>query len=72
MAAILVWWLLSARKWFKGPRVNVQHLMGEEIRGQEVDDGSEKEGTEGTPRKGSGSELSPDGLQRGDVKAHGL
>jgi hypothetical protein len=21
------WWVLSARKWFKGPRVNLEHLM---------------------------------------------
>jgi hypothetical protein len=23
----MTWWLVSARKWFKGPKVNVQHLM---------------------------------------------
>ncbi|KAF1969043.1 amino acid transporter [Bimuria novae-zelandiae CBS 107.79] len=31
MFLITVWWLVSARKWFKGPKVNVEHLMlGEE------------------------------------------
>lgn len=24
---ILIWWVVSARKWFKGPKVNVQHMM---------------------------------------------
>lgn len=27
MVAIMIWWVVSARKWFKGPKVNVQHLM---------------------------------------------
>ncbi len=25
--AILIWWAVSARKWFKGPKVNLEHLM---------------------------------------------
>lgn len=24
---VMTWWLVGARKWFKGPKVNVQHLM---------------------------------------------
>jgi hypothetical protein len=27
MLMILIWWVVSARKWFKGPKVNVEHLM---------------------------------------------
>ncbi|KAF2400509.1 amino acid transporter [Trichodelitschia bisporula] len=27
MFIITVWWFVSARKWFKGPKVNVDHLM---------------------------------------------
>ncbi|KAK2746647.1 hypothetical protein FQN57_002991 [Myotisia sp. PD_48] len=27
MASVITWWLLDARKWFKGPQVNVEHLM---------------------------------------------
>ena len=27
MLGVLIWWFVSARKWFKGPKVNVQHLM---------------------------------------------
>jgi hypothetical protein len=27
----MIWWFVSARKWFKGPKVNINHLMmGEE------------------------------------------
>jgi amino acid transporter len=31
MAGVLVWWVVDARRWFKGPRVNVEHLMGREV-----------------------------------------
>ena len=24
---VMCWWFISARKWFKGPKVNVQHMM---------------------------------------------
>ncbi|KAF2460121.1 amino acid permease-domain-containing protein [Lineolata rhizophorae] len=27
MLFVLVWWAVSARTWFKGPKVNVEHLM---------------------------------------------
>lgn len=27
MTLILIWWVVSARKWFKGPKVNLDHLM---------------------------------------------
>ncbi|KAK4622425.1 hypothetical protein CLAFUR0_07351 [Fulvia fulva] len=27
MMLITVWWMVSARKWFKGPKVNLDHLM---------------------------------------------
>ena len=42
---ILIWWFVSARKWFKGPKVNLEHLMlgredqAEEIRQTEGDKG---------------------------------
>jgi len=26
MTAIMIWWAVSARKWFKGPKVNVEHV----------------------------------------------
>lgn len=27
MLFVLIWWVVSARKWFKGPKVNIEHLM---------------------------------------------
>ncbi|KAF2498824.1 amino acid transporter [Lophium mytilinum] len=27
MLGAMVWWFVSARKWFKGPKVNVEHMM---------------------------------------------
>ena len=29
MLGALIWWVVSARKWFKGPKVNIEHrIMG--------------------------------------------
>ncbi|KAJ4382742.1 GABA/polyamine transporter [Didymella sp. IMI 355093] len=40
MILVIIWWFVSARKWFKGPKVNVAHMMhGEEqqiLEGQNV------------------------------------
>ncbi|KAG9520426.1 amino acid transporter, partial [Aureobasidium melanogenum] len=37
MFMIMIWWVVSARKWFKGPKVNVQHMMlGREMEGADV------------------------------------
>lgn len=39
MFLVCIWWVLSARKWFKGPKVNVAHMMhGEQeiLEGQNV------------------------------------
>lgn len=27
MLIVLIWWFVSARKWFKGPKINVEHHM---------------------------------------------
>lgn len=27
MFGVVIWWLVSARKWFTGPRVNLEHVM---------------------------------------------
>lgn len=27
MLGATIWWFVSARKWFHGPKVNVEHLM---------------------------------------------
>ncbi|KAF2187826.1 hypothetical protein K469DRAFT_704785 [Zopfia rhizophila CBS 207.26] len=50
MLGAIIWWFVSARKWFKGPKVNIEHLMlgregntvdGEEVKGN--DSGSERQ-----------------------------
>ena len=27
MFMVTIWWFVSARKWFKGPKVNIEHMM---------------------------------------------
>jgi hypothetical protein len=27
MIAVIIWWFISAHKWFKGPKVNIEHQM---------------------------------------------
>jgi hypothetical protein len=27
MTIVLIWWFVSAHKWFKGPKINVEHQM---------------------------------------------
>ena len=27
MSYALIWWVVDARKWFKGPKVNIEHQM---------------------------------------------
>lgn len=27
MTIVLIWWFVSAHKWFKGPKINVEHAM---------------------------------------------
>ncbi|KAH7123910.1 amino acid permease-domain-containing protein [Dendryphion nanum] len=40
MLAITIWWFVSARKWFKGPKINIEHAMlgreGNLVDGQEA------------------------------------
>ncbi|KAJ4345590.1 GABA/polyamine transporter [Didymosphaeria variabile] len=53
MLLVLIWWFVSARKWFKGPKVNVEHLMLGREPG--VLEGAESEGEVGTQLTGVGS-----------------
>ncbi|KAK3079778.1 hypothetical protein LTS18_003928, partial [Coniosporium uncinatum] len=45
MVLITIWWIISARKWFKGPKVNIEHLMlgrdGTVLDGEGKDRGSD-------------------------------
>jgi hypothetical protein len=37
MFLVTIWWFVSAHKWFKGPKVNIEHMMlgrGEIVEGQ--------------------------------------
>lgn len=27
MLMVLIWWVVDARKWFRGPKVNIEHMM---------------------------------------------
>lgn len=27
MLGAIIWWIVSARHWFKGPKVNIEHVM---------------------------------------------
>jgi amino acid transporter len=43
MTLAMIWYAVSARKWFKGPRVNVEHINAELLEGR-ADAGSEGSG----------------------------
>ena len=51
MLGAMVWWFISAHKWFKGPKVNIEHMMLG--RGEIVVEGEEAKSTD------SGSETAP-------------
>ncbi|KAI1908808.1 GABA/polyamine transporter [Ophidiomyces ophidiicola] len=38
MLGVLIWWVVDARKWFKGPRVNLDHHMLDRARGDPNDE----------------------------------
>ncbi|KAK5940615.1 GABA/polyamine transporter [Knufia obscura] len=48
MFLAVVWWVVDARKWFRGPKVNIEHMMigreGNVLEGK-ADGGSEDEGS---------------------------
>lgn len=74
---VCIWWLVDARKWFKGPKVNLEHLMhGREGQAEEIqaEDGQNViEGKEGD--RSSSSDVPgemPEGKQVGDMKPDGL
>ncbi|CAK4032573.1 amino acid transporter [Lecanosticta acicola] len=61
MVLVMIWWLVSARKWFKGPKVNLGHLM----HGRETE-GLVLEGK--TPSLERSGSVAESGKQAGDVK----
>ncbi|KIX01671.1 uncharacterized protein Z518_09397 [Rhinocladiella mackenziei CBS 650.93] len=60
MLLVLVWWVVDAHKWFKGPKVNIQHMM----LGREENVINAKEGG-----SDSGSQTSPAPVKDGDKVA---
>lgn len=49
MLFVTIWWFVSAHKWFKGPKVNVAHMMlgqGEVVDGKNmtIDEGDSASG----------------------------
>jgi hypothetical protein len=47
MTIVTIWWFVSAHKWFKGPKVNIEHMMlgrGEVVEGQDRKDGDSSSG----------------------------
>ena len=55
MFLVCVWWVIRARKWFKGPKVNVAHMMhGEEqqiLEGQNMQNSITAGSGDGVPEK---------------------
>jgi hypothetical protein len=39
MLTVMIWWVVNAHKWFKGPKINVEHRMLGHL--SAVDDGVE-------------------------------
>ena len=59
MLMVTVWWFVDARKWFKGPKVNVEHMMlgreGNVVEGTSVGKGADSEREDGAELVGMGS-----------------
>ncbi|KAI7970388.1 hypothetical protein EIK77_006233 [Talaromyces pinophilus] len=63
MLAVSIWWVVDAKKWFKGPKVNVEHsLYVENVTGVPPQDEGEKEDD-------SAATVSKDGADSKDVVA---
>ncbi|KAK0278063.1 GABA/polyamine transporter [Friedmanniomyces endolithicus] len=75
MTLILIWWFVDARKWFKGPKINLDHLMLDR-EDQAAQLGGTIEGKDALGRSDSSDgdvpgEM-PAGKQVGDMKPEGL
>ena len=71
MLIVVIWWFVSARKWFKGPKVNLEHLMhGREDQAADIKKAEVHEDSSSDDNHIPGS--MPEGYQVGDMKPHGL
>jgi hypothetical protein len=50
MGLALLWYAVDARKWFKGPRINVEHLIHTTVT-EEVEGSSSSDGNHGMKEK---------------------
>ena len=64
MLGVLIWWVVDARKWFKGPKVNIEHQMlgrdGNVVEGKEAGNDSGNSSSDSIMKK--------DGRQSDDIK----
>ena len=54
MFMVTIWWFVSAHKWFKGPKVNIEHMMlgrGEVVEGKDNRDNDASSGEAPGPSK---------------------
>jgi hypothetical protein len=74
----MIWWFVDAHKWFKGPKVNLEHLMhGRDEQAADIAaaKGDVLEGKNGDNRSSSEGDVPgkmPEGVQVGDLKPSGL
>ena len=73
MGLILIWWAVSARKWFKGPKGNLEHLMhGREGGEHQVIEGKDVSGDQSSASNQDDLAGSLPGKRGGEVKEAGL
>lgn len=77
MLLVIIWWVISARKWFKGPKVNLEHLMlGRDDQAADIQAEDPNNTIEGKDADRSSSSdvpgAMPAGKQVGDMKPEGL
>ncbi|RMZ79448.1 hypothetical protein DV738_g3358, partial [Chaetothyriales sp. CBS 135597] len=67
MLAVIVWWVVDAHKWFKGPKINIEHAMlgrdGNIIEGEEQEEGNlSPQASKDYPKKSAvGGGITPEG-----------
>jgi hypothetical protein len=71
---VMIWWFVDAHKWFKGPKVNLEHLMHgrDEQAAHIAGDGDVLEGKGDDRSSSDDNNVLGDGKQVGDMKPGGL
>lgn len=52
MFLVTIWWFVSAHKWFKGPKVNIEHMMLGREEAVLIGEGSVGDGKDGDNSSG--------------------